>query len=252
MWLTASHRYQRSGNFPAQRWAWYLLLAATLKKSSSIGALPGKVPPGCVSWHYWLFPLTGHVGEQLTAFHLNIFLVKPTSLPHHSQQWHGALVGPPPLPPQCLPQLPAAVNTAPPPMGKQRRQREGQFSVPDAASKPQTGLWKGCLLHWGQWSGLVWDWGGSLCSVRVQLRQAPWGKHPSKVHPWHSQHYSRDHPVPACPQGVPGPPEAVPLPGPWLFLVLKSLRLSVQQRTQLQTQPVLLWGLATLPFSWGA
>lgn len=214
MCLTASHRYQSSGNFPAQRRAWNLLLAAILKQSSNIGALLGKVHPGCFSLHYWLFLPTGHVGEQPTAFHLDIFPVKPTSLPHHSQQWPGALIGSSTTHSHhsaCHSFLhPAVVNTccfAPPPMGKQRQQKEGQFSAPDGASKPQTGLWKGCLLHWGQRSGLVWDWGGSSCSGRAQL--GPWGKHPSKVHPWHSQH--------RCPQGVPGPPEAVPLPGPWLL-----------------------------------
>lgn len=36
---------------------------------------------------------------------------KPTSLLHHSHQWHGALVGPLSFPPQCLPQLPAPYSS---------------------------------------------------------------------------------------------------------------------------------------------
>lgn len=96
-----------------------------------------------------------------------------------------ALVGLPPLPQKCMPQLPAPCSSEhlqlqSSPMGKQRQQR-GQFSVPDASSKPQTGLWKGFLLHWGHL--LVRGWGGSLCSGRAHLGQAPRGKHPSKVHP---------------------------------------------------------------------
>lgn len=90
---------------------------------------------------------------------------------------------------------PAVLNTcsfSPSPMGKQRQQRR-QFFVPDGASKPQTGLWKGFLLHWGHL--LVWSWGGSLCSGRALLGQAHQGEHPSKVHPW--------------------PASALPPPRPW-------------------------------------
>lgn len=70
---------------------------------------------------------------------------------------------------------------APPPLGKQRRQREGQLSAPDAASKPQTYLWKRLFAALGHL--LAWGWGGSRCPGRVWLGQTPQGKHSSKVHP---------------------------------------------------------------------
>lgn len=92
-WPTASNRYQRSGNSPAWRRAWFSPLAAILKKSSKVCAPLGKVcdPPGYFSQQdCWFFPPSGNFGGKPPPFHLDTSPVTSMPFSHCSHQPHDA------------------------------------------------------------------------------------------------------------------------------------------------------------------
>lgn len=164
----------------------FLLLAAILKISSNICALLGKAPPGCFSWHCWSFPPTGHVGEQPTAFHLNIFPVKPTSLPHHSHQWHGCTGGSSTTPTEvhatasCTLQFwtPAA---SVPLLWENRDNREGSFLSLMHPVSPRLACEKGfCCI-----GGICWSEAEVALCAQGGLS---WDKHPEASTPARSTH----------------------------------------------------------------
>lgn len=216
MWPTASHRYQRSGNSPAQRWAWDSALAAILK-SSKVCAPLGKVcvPPGCFSqWDCWLFPPTGNFGGKPPEFCLDTFLVRLTPVPRYSHQPHNVV---------CHRPYHATCHSLLllhfPCLWENKRGKERiSYSHLQQSTSPRLACEKGFFLHWRDLLVQPSGWCillsakaevGAQCSGRAQSGQAPRGKHPSKVCPWHGQC--------CCPQGLPGPPEALPPPAPWHF-----------------------------------
>lgn len=215
MWLRVSHRYQSSGNFPVQRWAWNLLLAAIFKKSSSS---PNHwCSLGQSLWSPRLLFMTLLVVSTHRMCQRAAYSISPghlpcetniTSPPQPSVTWGtgGSFTTPTTVlaTASCTLQFrtPAASLLL---LWENRRDGErDSFLHPKQPTSPRLACEKGFLLHWGDL--LPWGWGSSPCSGRAQLGQAPWGKHPSKVHLWHSQC--------CCPQGVPGPPEDLPPPGP--------------------------------------
>lgn len=157
-------QYERSGNSPAQRWAWNLLLAAIFKKNQ-VTLVLSRVKFSQAAFHgtAGCFHLQDMSKSSLQHFtwtpslwnqhHFSTTAISDMGhwwVLHHSQ--HSA----------CYSFLhPAVLNTCcftPPPMGEQRQQREGQFSAPDAASKPQTGLWKRIFAALGAFAGVRLRW----------------------------------------------------------------------------------------------
>lgn len=262
MWPTASHRYQRSGNSPAQRWAWDSPLVAILQKSGKVCPPLGKVsvPPGCFSQEdCWLFPPTGNFGGKPPAFRLDTSWwgqrCSPSAAISPMTRSSG---GSSTTPPCCPLQPPAPCATEHlglhfPCLWENRGGKE-RVSYPhlQQSTSPRLACEKGSFPHWRDL--LVQPSGqhillsakaevGAQCSGRAQFGQATWGKHPSKVRLRHGRC--------RCPQGLPGPPEALPPPVPRHLEILNSLWVRVLQMSPLQAQPVLLWGLASFPFSQG-